>query len=758
MFRLDFRSTPEYGDPTTGVIKIIEENGSTVYVYDTHRFSIDVSSLISGTHDDKFGEAISTLDFAVLREALPGETQEERDKIWRDLAPARTSVRLWSERKQKYIFEGRISSAEEIMNSQGKVYKRVACEDQMSYLADSVVDAEEIWQKLLAGGFTNDLGVVKATDFFTTLIELHNQNSGGFGGNISKRFTPVFHGTLEDVGIINFREQERKQFDTGSTYAKLTGWFNQEHDTVKNVKYEFWITHNENLDPADDGYLILNMGKVGSGGEVKSSPEIKLRENMQSLTVRHSYGADGKTTRIIPRGGVGADGKRLDISSLPQYIEGVSAPIYSKAVENSTLAITYGAIDKVVLFDDLVDDGNKSPEEVEALKKNLLARGRALADALTDKATSISVSALDLYNAGIDPDGFDVGNAYTVDNDMLDYISGGSLIRFEKSYRLTEKKTPLLDPWHSTFTFGDEVRTATGRTLAEALAASERIFNVGSALASRLDDSSVKLCDSQADFDGILSKNSRTVYYVPQDGSTAHAYIGNRRLEFAGGGGGDRFTVQYAAVLSEEELETYLVQERMQIAARCGMTAYYGGAPSRMIINGYRVLFNVPFADVQPEDLSSHLEFWSDTGFYQTIDAIISEQSATTLSIQLQHRRYTSPGGALSTTVIGTQTYKYNISDMQISSIMFGAFVDVKAITAVNNQAYFGTISSPVLISNKFISGAKLYIGGTAVSGGTYSESTNSSAPTLSKIRIYDEAEWHFDLALSRRYEPQQEG
>lgn len=750
MFRIDFQSTPEYGDPTTGQYTV--DNG--LINYTTHRFSIEASALRDGMLDEKFGGAISTLDLTILREALPGETQLKRDSIWRDLTPARTSVRLWSERKQKYIFEGRISSAEETMDSQGRVYKRVTCEDQMSYLTDSIVTADEIWQRLLNKGLTNDLGVVKATDFFEALIELHDNKMGGIAGGITKSFKPVFHGTLDDVGIINFREKERKQFDAGTTYAKLMGWFNQEHDTVKNVKYEFWITHNDKIDPGTYGYLILNMGKVGSGGEIKSSPKIKLRENMQSLTVRHSYGSDGKTTRIIPLGGVGANGKRLDVSSLPQYIEGMSDPVYRNAVENSTLALTYGYIDKIVLFDDLVDDGNKSPEEVEVLKKNLLARGRALADALTDKATSISVSALDLFNAGMDPEGFDVGNAYTVDNPRLDYYSGGLSVRFEKSYRLVEKKTPLLNSWRTMFTFGDEVQTATGRTLAEALAASERIFNVGSALASRLDDSSVKLCDSQADFDRIASKNSRTVYYVPQDGSTAHAYIGNRRLEFAGGGGGDRFTVQYAAVLSEEELETYLVQERMQIAARCGMTAYYGGAPSRMIINGYRVLFNVPSADVRPEDLSSHLEFYSGS-YYQTVDALITAQNATTLTIQLQHRRYTSQGGAATNTAMGTQTYTYNISGLEISSLVFGAYVDVKSIEAANDQPYYGQVSQPVLTSQYFITACRLFVNGTAVSS-SYSE--RGTGVTLNNIRIYDEAEWHFDLGLSRRYEPQQEG
>lgn len=768
MFRLDFRSTPEYGDPTTGDIKIIENpDGSTRYNYTVHLFSLDLKSLTAGEHDDIFGD-ISKLDFTVLRAALPGETSEERDEIWRDLDVARTSVRLWSERKQKFVFEGRISSIEEVMDTQGKIFKRVSCESQMAYLTDSIVSAEDILRRLEETERIIDHGVVRASNFFKTLIELHNENTGGFGGNISKRFTPVFHGTLEDDGVLNFREQERRQFDVGSTYAKLTGWLNQEHDTVKNVQYEFWITHNDKLDPKEDGYLILNMGRVGAGGEVKSEPKIKLSHNMKSLTIRKHFGARGKTTRIIPLGGVGADGKRLDISSIPQYVPGVSHPIYSRAVENSTLAITYGFVDKEIKYDDIVDDGNRTPEEVTRLKEKLLARGQSVAKAMSDKPAAVSVNALDLFNAGYDPEGFDTGNAYPIENPLFDYDSVFEdkkvHVKCDGSYRLIEIKTPLLKPWLAVFDFGDQVEGLTGKALSAQLSAAQSIFNAASSIAGRLDDSSFKHFDGQSDYDSLSSRNERTFYCIPIDDKTAHMYIGDRRVEISGGGGGepgDSFTISHAAVLSSEQAAKYTTLEQIPIAAKCGMTAYYGGAPSRMVCNGYRVLFNVPYDQITQEDVSSYLvlpimgeNLLERVGEYAEIKTRLTKQDSGRIYITVFYTRYNKNGSERSS---GSAEFYCNYSG-GLSGLVFGVTADYPSIREAND-------AGKALGNNGVLEGIGHGKGGSL-----------SFSPIVPKVwidgavqeifadyglrgfgepcQIWSLAELNFNFALSKRYEP----
>ena len=97
MFRLDFKASPEYGNPDTGKINYVDGH----YVYDVNEFSVDSDSIYDGSLVEKWQD-INTLSFKVFRESLTGATQDEKDSKWRDLAAQRTSVRLWQKGGSKY--------------------------------------------------------------------------------------------------------------------------------------------------------------------------------------------------------------------------------------------------------------------------------------------------------------------------------------------------------------------------------------------------------------------------------------------------------------------------------------------------------------------------------------------------------------------------------------------------------------------------------------------------------------------------------
>ena len=533
-------------------------------------------------------------------------------------------------------------------------------------------------------------------------------------------------------------------------------WIAERHGLSVSVK------HDPNHPGTDeDGYLILYVEGIANENRqygYKASPKISLRQNMKSLKVSHNFSGTGRVTCITPLGGVGADGKRLDVSAQPQYNPITHEVFYSRSVQNFQLAATYGFVERIEIHDDLVDDGNKTAYEVDLMRTELYNRGLMSAAKLNDKVTSIQVGALDMANAGVNVDAFEVGYYYDVVNEMLDYLSGGSTVVFDKTYQLLKKVTPLARPWDASFTFGDEAKNVTKKTLSAQQMLKQQIYSTGNGIASRLDNAAFKRCSSASEYTNFGTHRDETFYTVPEDGEL-HLYLGDERIVISeGGGGGDSFTVDYASVLSSEQSVKYTTGETMSIAAQCGMTAIYGGAPSRGVCNGYRVLFNVPYADITQEDVSSYLVLPNPQGTNPSVDKAgqytvfrcrLSEQTQTRFVITVYWTRYNTDG-----TVQSSGSYGYSASySGSLSGLTFGMVADVNTIqerdATWQSAGVYGLYrgkghgqDGPAVTVKAWLNGATIAL------------NFPTSGGTVDWFFVKSIAEWHFDLSLSKRYEP----
>ena len=770
MYRIDFKATPEYGDSSTGTITY--DQG--VFTYDVNSFSLNADQIADGTLTEKFGAGdINTLTLKIYRESLTG-TQAQKDAQWRDLAAQRCSLRLYNTVLQEYVFEGRISAAEENMDSSGKVYKSLTCESEKAYLADTTVSLAEVYaQEGYNYATSTNLFIGNAVAMIQDIVAIHNAKTGGFAGNISKRFTVQTANYWPNgdypQSIMFYRSpyvpsgsgteylalHQDKELDTMSALAMIQ-WVAERHG------YSVTVKHNPNYPDTDsDNHLILYVEGLSNANRqygVKASPTIHLRDNMKSLKVTHNFSGAGRVTHIVPLGGVGADGTRMDISSIPQYNPITEQVFYSRAVPNFQLAVTYGTVEKIEIHDDLVDDGNKTAAEIDAMRTTLYNRGIKSSMELNDKVTSVQVSALDLAQAGENVDAFEVGYSYEIINEMLDYLSGSSTISFDKTYQLLQKTTPLGKPWQAGFVFGDEIKTVTKKNLNTQLALKQQVYSTGETIASRLDNAAIKICATQSEYTNFGTHRGETFYTVPED-NELHLYLGDERVMISGGGGGDSFTVDYASVLSAEQSTTYTTGQTIAIAAQCGMTAIYGGSPSRGVCNGYRVLFNVPFADIVQSDVSSYLvlpipssDNTANAGQYVVARIRLTEQSVSEFTLRVFFTRYAADGTEISS---ASPLFRYAYSG-SLAGLTFGIVADYGTITeasaAFQAVGVYGKYTGKGHGLSNSSYGAIIPVAW--LDGTKLTPSSIGSGGYHTPCYIKSLAEYHFDVSLNKRYEP----
>lgn len=224
------------------------------------------------------------------------------------------------------------------------------------------------------------------------------------------------------------------------------------------------------------------------------------------------------------------------------------------------------------------------------------------------------------------------------------------------------------------------------------------------------------------------------------------------------------FTVDYAALLSSEQSVSYTTGETMPLAAQCGLTAIYGGAPSRGVCNGYRVLFNVPYADITQEDVSSYLELntpWANYEWQQlekvdwkyVYQCRLTSQTVSSFTITVYTSVYDKNGDIVSSES-ASRSFSYSYSGA-ISSLVFGIVADFARIVeassswqAVGVHGRYQNIGHGK--SGQSIIVPKVWLNGTAVDW----SSSDGSVSTGTFATIKSLTEWHFDTALNKRYEP----
>lgn len=235
-----------------------------------------------------------------------------------------TLVTVFSDQDNTNIFEGRILSIAEKMDSKGKLTRHVVCEGRLGYLCDTRVRKFK---------FEN----ITTRDFLTFLINNHNAHCDEY-----KQFV---------LGTVEFNDSINRSSDIYETTLNIIS-----DRLLKHLGGEITITKNES------NQRILNY--VKQSGTQNISP-IRLGKNMKAMELFKDL--NGTYTRIIPVGR-DKDGNTVTIASANNGID---------YLENSELIAKYGVIEKSIEFKDisnpsiLLEKGNEALQEGSKISRAL---------------------------------------------------------------------------------------------------------------------------------------------------------------------------------------------------------------------------------------------------------------------------------------------------------------------------------------------------------------------------------------------------
>lgn len=492
---------------------------------------------------------------------------------WAYFEPNLTFVDLWSIKQSKDVFNGRCVSVTKEMTNDGILSKRIHCESEMAYLCDSVGDVNDILLHMNTyypataeekAQYGEDY--VRFDRFIMSLLSLHTTstgdvkrriypndctyNSGGYFEPVDPT-TPVYPATDITQSI---------DIDTGSSWSVLK-------DLRDRLGYDIWIVH-------EGGHIVLKISYSGAHMDTHHSP-INLGENMQSLRIETSPQEYGKVTRIVPLGGVGANGLRLTIADVNDHERWLTNAA-SRAIEAKT-----GIIQKVVVYEDLVDDGNLTADEARAVRLELMRRGSEELSKLTTGITGISCRAVDLYELNVaNKYPYQIGGNYPF---YCPYLGlNGDDGTYDSFFRLTKRVTDLGKPYDPELTFA--LPSATYRTQAtdERIRVAQKIYALQKSQADRMDSTSVKRTTSAA-YDPTAA-NTGTVYYV-DNGTSGQIYLDGKPY-----GGGGSTSVENATVLVPENFHDFVIEEELILDIQPPNMLYYGRDTAIVCVQGHYML------------------------------------------------------------------------------------------------------------------------------------------------------------------------
>ena len=625
-----------------------------------------------------------------------------------DFPEKNTTVTMLDVDTHSMGFYGRVTDTQNSMDSSGKFCRRVTCANEMDFLDDTRTAAT-----IPANTYTMAI--------LTTLFNAHNAT---VGANSPRRF---------EIG--NIAAVAGKKLTDDLTFDYTT--------TLEAIKKVFIENFGAEIRTRRIGGVnYLDVGKFGS----QSNTVIKIGDNLQNI--RASYSAANRiVTRLIPLGGVGYDGKRLTIEQAPGNTSG---NIY---IDNAEMRAKYGIHEGVMIVNDLVKPNRYTPD-IQRVSQQLYEIGAEAAAALSVPAVEITLSALDLQKLGLSGySGFALGNTHMTICPKLGIYN---------DLRITGLKRKLSSPQNTELTIStvNRARDKYNSNLSAKLAAIDKNTNI------KIDSNSYTYTNIVNNhFDGAenlkkvtktqydqTTKDPKTAYFVDDNGDYT-LWLGDDQINLGGGGG----RIEYAAIVSGGGWTP--ATEPIDVFYSQGVPAYYGGAPARMIIQGYKMLFNVPFSDITVADVYSDITL--KDFYYNALDDIrawvyVRSQTATTVEIGF---KATINGVAYS----GANAYyaRYAITPSQMAGFTCGICLDFTTLSARavgSTDPYFALASGVVSRDGNSDHNIFLvaFLGGnilTPVSEyyGTWRGRGSATIPILTTA----ESEYHFDFGTSKRFEPE---
>ena len=330
------------------------------------------------------------------------------------------------------IYKGRITKCESTYDNNGT--KKITCQDIQGFLKDSFVFYPAYYDDDSSAGYVRALEGMTLASTLGALKTLHNS---------------FFYSTLNlpncaYIASITYRdgiESEVFEEDISLDGASI---FDAINDCVESVGGEIRLLPSSYYMDAiylEVGYLL--------GDE--SQMQIKTGLNLKSVAKTEDM--QDQYTAIMPFGGYSFNEHRLTLSeaeppcplnyggTIDEYLNPNTGSRRKLYAENLTLSAIYGLHIKPVVYDEVVANYE---EELKDARDLLVELCKADCEDLIYDVISFSISAYDLYKAGVTSEPLVVHNYYTI----IDSITNTNVVA-----RLTGKDTSWDNPAEGSFTF-----------------------------------------------------------------------------------------------------------------------------------------------------------------------------------------------------------------------------------------------------------------------------------------------------------------
>lgn len=269
----------------------------------------------------------------------------------------KTGVSIFNTKTGLYEFRGRVLLTENLMDSNGLIYKRITCESELGFFYDSYTRYKK---------YEN----VSVREFLQDILDNHNRQVSD-----DKRFL---------LGNVEFNDNIQREVAYISTWECLkTRLFDN-----SNLGGELVVRY-------ENGLRYLDYVKE-RGTTVNDTP-IQVAQNMISLTNEDDF--SDFCTRLVPLGSkLDEAEERVTISSVNNGLD------YIDDVDGIA---KYGIIEKVVTWDDVHEP------------QILLSRGNSYLEDSNNITRKFSINAVDLSLIGLNPNSYQVANYYPVVNQLM---------------------------------------------------------------------------------------------------------------------------------------------------------------------------------------------------------------------------------------------------------------------------------------------------------------------------------------------------
>ena len=609
----------------------------------------------------------------------------------------------------RIAFIGRVSAVTDSMDSSGRLMQEITCVSAADYLEDTA--------------FVGSITLTPIATWLTGFISVHN-------GQVDAPRQLSFSVDLDgDVRVRSDSELVKTRYQTLAEV--LTGG----NDLYLQVQHEGYSTIGllgytpEFRERYQNGSAYIDIAR--RFGSAKDTA-IRTGENLRAIKVEQSVDG-GIYTAVRAVSGVNSDGKRW-------YTD----------VENAAMAQRYGTGRvKLITNDDIKCTKPISGDTPTGYSEAWIAMVNALHAFAEREAAKLSEPYTRIVLEATDPPredgGYEVGSSYPVIAPELGIR--GEPMRVTALTRYLNGRTKSI-----TIERGQKpgVYVSKGPGLSNLLGVLDYYNSkqdeqaaaqteIAATKAEEQTDGYVFGDKTQQEYDELpatskLKTRGFCVIRDSQTGDVTGLKVNGADISSGGGGGGG--TIEYAAILSEEQMSEWAPDHELTpLWFRGTATVYYGQAPARFVVQGNRVIWGN--TAVIENDLSSEVTFEDFDGTIKTWKVYIYSLSAVAdyMRVLLGCAVYDEYGNLLESSHSAT----YSRVPYTAQRIKIGLVPTVSDWTLRNNKLY----PTVEIKQEMFIDGAREL----------YGTKTVGSISTPGLVPCTD-AERDFGLALTTTTEP----